>query len=463
MVIYQLGKMYAEDGTCRVCLGKHHLNSIFGKNLSEKIMYCASVQIVEDDNLPKMICNQCLFYLDIAYIFRTVCEATNQKLQNYSEELPIANQYKCPSDADTNEENSDSFYFNNSPVAHEIVLDEDGKNHNESGDDKEIEISLEQTTDQTHVDTLEGVKDSLKDKVGRHVAKKNAGKCPKRFLPQAKDMNEDRISQNEVPEAEDSGANMREGLAVKEQEQISPEENNEQAQERKTFQCQTCNKFFPFKSHLTRHLSVHSGVKQYTCHHCNKKFINRYNLSVHMQKHTGNFPLKCKLCGRGFSSPSLLKRHLNSHTGVSKFQCKYCPKKLLYLSSLKVHEKMHLYRPSYTCDVCFKVFSYTNSLTEHKKTHLGLKEYVCGVCCKQFTRKTSLKRHMIGHSRANRIKCKHCGLSFSTNNYKIHLNSHKRNRKHQEKSMKCEECHESFTSKAQLIKHLRQHVGINDR
>ncbi|XP_044259121.1 zinc finger protein 501-like [Tribolium madens] len=333
--------MQVIDEMCRVCLGKHRLNPIFEKNRPEKIVYCASVQVSIDDELPKMICNQCLFYLDVAYLFRTVCEATDAKLRKHISQL----KEKAVQDS------SDDFHFNNSPVAHEVVIGDD---------DKEIEINVPPPEEHPE-------KTRDKPKVGRHVAKKNAGKYPQRVPPL-----------HNTPNSKRSGD--------------------------KTYQCTTCDKFFSFKSHLVRHMSVHSDIKKYSCSYCNKKFINRYNLSVHLQKHTGDFPLKCKICNRGFSSPSLLKRHLNSHAGTPKLQCKYCPKKLLYASSLKLHEKMHLYRPSYTCDVCFKVFAYTNSLTEHKKTHQGIKEFACGVCYKTFTRKTSLRRHAAGHSQRGRKK-----------------------------------------------------------
>lgn len=170
--------------------------------------------------------------------------------------------------------------------------------------------------------------------------------------------------------------------------------------------CKECGKIFPFKSHLNRHLDVHSSVKPYSCDYCNKQFLNSYNLDVHLQKHTGNFTFNCDICGKGYPTRNVLERHLNTHTGNQTFQCNYCGKTFAQASNLKLHERtLHLNRPSYTCDICFKIFSYTNSLTAHKKTHLNVKEHVCHVCNATFTRKYSLLRHLrINHSLIMNVK-----------------------------------------------------------
>lgn len=218
------------------------------------------------------------------------------------------------------------------------------------------------------------------------------------------------------------------------------------------FKCDICNKQFPFRSHLKRHLNKHTGAKLYSCKFCEQKFVNNYNLNVHMSKHTGDFPLKCDICNKGLPNPSLLKRHMTSHTGEQKFQCRYCSIKFRQSSSLRSHEKMHVNRPSYQCDICFKVFSYTNSLTAHRKLHFGMQRFSCDICLNTFSRKSSLIRHMGEHTKSKRIKCKLCNLSFHSKiNYNSHLKTHSK--------YKCGTCGEGFRYKTNFTEHVKCHRG----
>lgn len=236
-------------------------------------------------------------------------------------------------------------------------------------------------------------------------------------------------------------------------EQSTEETGDEKTEKLKNeFKCDICNKQFPFRSHLKRHLNKHTGAKLYSCEFCEQKFVNNYNLNVHMSKHTGDFRLKCDICNKGLPNPSLLKRHMTSHTGEQKFQCRYCSVKFRQSSSLRSHEKMHINRPSYHCDICFKVFSYTNSLTAHKKIHFGSQRFSCDICLSTFSRKSSLIRHMGEHTKSKRIKCKLCNLSFhSKSNYNSHLKTHSK--------YKCDTCGEGFRYKSNFTEHVKCHKG----
>ncbi|KAJ3665433.1 hypothetical protein Zmor_000929 [Zophobas morio] len=492
--------MHVSEQTCRVCLGKQRLNAIFKKNLPGKIMYCAAVEVSEDDELPKMICNQCLFYLDVAYIFRTVCEATDAKLRKLVEEnkrvadLPPTTPVRQDNaedvvkephsedvvnerSADVNEQrsedvvseqhsedvvkqqNCEDVYFINSPVANEVVIGEEE-------DDLEVDIVLSACDESSssvevenktsppmvEIDMNAKISDDCKEnkeKIGRHTARKISAKVAKRVPTLGATFISEELQR---PQGEKVPENIIKETPPEISQRLLPEKIDESSIERKMceapkmHQCNQCNKSFPYKSYLKRHMTVHVTNKKYKCSQCDKKFINQHNLSVHMQTHSGSFPYMCKFCDRGFAWPSLLKRHLNSHTSMAEFQCKYCSKKMLHLSSLKLHEKMHLYRPSYTCDICFKTFAYTNSLATHKKTHKGVKDNVCGICKKQFSRKTSLRRHMLIHLR---------NKNFS---FKVRLKPKIVPKDRIEKRLKCDECSRKFGSKALLLKHLKQHT-----
>lgn len=408
-----------------------------------------------------MICDQCLYSLNIAYLFRTLCEATHVKLLKEFKKEGMDKKEDTSTNTSFESTNdkleSENYYFSSSPnELNEIVLDPQGNKYEESDN---LEIPMDNNPAENVKKKETPATQIANDKVGRHILKKNTGKCPQRFPPvrveniephietnnTKKELNNVKVTvhKNVMPSEhqitmhniDNTQIEQNDTQSVKINKKISKKKNETlkncriSKKKLKNLTCEICSKSFPYRSHLVRHLNVHYGEKIYTCTYCKKRFINSYNLSVHLQKHTGEFPLKCKICEQGFSSPSVLKRHLNSHTGTRKHQCKFCDKKFLHMSSLKVHEMMHVQRPAFTCDICFKIFSYSNSLTQHKKTHTGQKDYSCYICAREFTRNTSLRRHMISnHSMEDesaKISCKYCNTSFNNRrSFKNHLIAH---------------------------------------
>merc|ERR1712228_359150 len=65
-----------------------------------------------------------------------------------------------------------------------------------------------------------------------------------------------------------------------------------------------CKKRFACKSHLTQHIKMHIGIKNYKCSYCNKAFVLKGNLKVHIRSHTGEKPFECKHCKKRFNQSS---------------------------------------------------------------------------------------------------------------------------------------------------------------
>ena len=61
-----------------------------------------------------------------------------------------------------------------------------------------------------------------------------------------------------------------------------------------------CNKTFSFKTHLTRHVLVHTGKKSHKCKVCEKSFNRSEHLTKHIKK--CNTKLKLGIPGQYFSS-----------------------------------------------------------------------------------------------------------------------------------------------------------------
>eukprot|EP00111_Clytia_hemisphaerica_P003255 TCONS_00009285-protein len=99
-----------------------------------------------------------------------------------------------------------------------------------------------------------------------------------------------------------------------------------------TFKCEMCPKSFKRKSHYTRHLTIHSGIKPHSCEHCGKSFNQKSDLKRHVQTHErrkekdgipqqdfemddgtegeGEPPFICSICSRSFNQKLLLDSHM---------------------------------------------------------------------------------------------------------------------------------------------------------
>ncbi len=79
-------------------------------------------------------------------------------------------------------------------------------------------------------------------------------------------------------------------------------------------QCETCGKTFYWPSELTRHMSVHTGIKPYVCNVCGKAYAQPRHLVEHVRVHMGHELYVCKMCGMAFVRHSILLNHMKTHT-----------------------------------------------------------------------------------------------------------------------------------------------------
>lgn len=63
--------------------------------------------------------------------------------------------------------------------------------------------------------------------------------------------------------------------------------------EHRQYLCLLCGEAFSQKSHLCRHIRIHTGVKPYRCPLCHETFSQRAPLQDHLDLHTGDGPNKC--------------------------------------------------------------------------------------------------------------------------------------------------------------------------
>ncbi|XP_012945948.1 zinc finger protein 92 homolog, partial [Aplysia californica] len=105
------------------------------------------------------------------------------------------------------------------------------------------------------------------------------------------------------------------------------------------YQCPRCEQTFLLKSHLDKHLALHSPTSQ-ACKVCQKTFANVYRLQRHMISHSESTDLrkfKCPECGKAFKFKHHLKEHIRIHSGEKPFQCPTCSKRFSHSGSYSSH------------------------------------------------------------------------------------------------------------------------------
>lgn len=103
--------------------------------------------------------------------------------------------------------------------------------------------------------------------------------------------------------------------------------------------CPKCDEAFLLKSHLDKHIAMHSPTSQ-SCTICNKTFANVYRLQRHMISHDESTDLrkfKCPTCGKAFKFKHHLKEHIRIHSGEKPFQCPNCSKRFSHSGSYSSH------------------------------------------------------------------------------------------------------------------------------
>jgi len=229
------------------------------------------------------------------------------------------------------------------------------------------------------------------------------------------------------------------------------------------FDCSFCNRSFPEKKLIFRHLNVfhHSEIKstsdfketnpnQHQVFDCK----NRICRKIYGIKRESEWCRECIELSKLPKKPRRLKK-VTKQVLKPQHAYKICPECGLSVFDLKSHLNIKHYGEKQICSQCNKELPCLSSLQEHiKRVH---EKVPCPQCGEMFAI-TLMKRHTESKHTPNNQKkhqCEICGKGFAAKqNFEDHKNIHTG-----EKPYKCKQCTTSFASKANLLMHERSHRG----
>ncbi len=109
---------------------------------------------------------------------------------------------------------------------------------------------------------------------------------------------------------------------------------------KKLFGCPQCRYITDRKNNLKRHVATMHQECDKTLECCGVVFKNKASLRDHVLIFHSNGYM-CRFCGRNFCRKALLKRHLTVHSGQKDYICVLCDYATSHKSNLERHKKVH--------------------------------------------------------------------------------------------------------------------------
>ncbi|XP_060528624.1 zinc finger protein 729-like [Cylas formicarius] len=196
-------------------------------------------------------------------------------------------------------------------------------------------------------------------------------------------------------------------------------------------------------------------IREMTCLTCGQKFTLNIQLLNHCRKYghdETNVDVfrktygRCKDCDLVFKTPIALQRHRKTVHRQSYFFCSTCNLRFEKASDAKEHRKSLKHR---------------YASMEKKKPEGSSLRRMCKYCDEYFSNFLLLKEHLQREHPEHKIRCPHCGASFTvTQELTNHLRSKSCNFEEtstEENCYRCEKCPFSSNSTSELLFHIALH------
>nr|CAD7442447.1 unnamed protein product [Timema bartmani] len=459
---------------CRLCVGESSLSlnilSKDGDNMSlvSKIKTYLSLDVSKDDDLPKLICYECLYHIEHFHTFKLQCkqsqnilknwdlylildgkDALNNKSKDKTESLlnrASTSQEECidPSVIEIGDKDNDND-STNYMSQNQLIFREDVaallKQIQMSSSCNQLEIREPFKRFETGVEkdsypeppillpntleTLRGRKSTLdtsSKSTCASLAEENVSELEsKNQIDEVDDINQSDLENTSQEILDDLVKHVAKkkrktnNSKVKKMNQsfqwrFVKKVTDSDGQER--YQCTLCKKSYASKWYLKEHLKIHTGEKNFSCRICDKRFRNNYMLNAHTRLHTGNKNFHCSFCPKKFYNKFDLVHHERHHTGEKPFKCKYCDKAFAYKRAVDNHMRTHTGERPYPCSFCSRSFIDKNQQIRHHRVHTGDRPYSCNLCGQAFKQISALCAHRRVHSDERPYSCRTCDLSY---------------------------------------------------
>ncbi|XP_058798734.1 zinc finger protein ZFP2-like isoform X11 [Phymastichus coffea] len=181
--------------------------------------------------------------------------------------------------------------------------------------------------------------------------------------------------------------------------------------------------------------------------------------------------LHCPECGKALKSQKGLAAHIRymHRQRNRRYRCKYCGFRTKWRSSFRDHMRRYEVSKSARCDLCDQTFHTDMVLAWHRRTthkptldpqnrHVTVATYECDRCSQRFSTRRGLAQHRIDHTSSPRIRCEQCRWRPTFFLDRRALEAHVETR-HNVLPVECDHCKRKFKTKHSLVVHL----GVHDK
>ncbi|XP_018335327.1 zinc finger protein 878 isoform X16 [Agrilus planipennis] len=481
---------------CRLCLVKDEVNIPIFDNETDvqqiflKISTCLPVKVTQDDNLPKKICNDCSYKLDLCYQFWNTSANSEKQLVTWLNEVGLSQETLNEAKLQKTESNStpglvlkQETIEPESESSHEVV-------NNVSTESQEYILQQQQLPYQTPAfpftdDNFVSGESANAGASKTHTNNKRESTLKRKrqavatvTQPDSDDDVDEDIddpTETKVAKTEETSDDDRDDDGLNDEESTefagvpSTSTDNEQPGPSGIGKNVVDAPFedFRIKSEyivvedsvlLNESVLKSEGLSDYfyKCSLCPLTSKDKKTIVAHMQNLHNKPGRVCLQCSTIFEDRNVCRRHQRKVHPRKRFSCKYCNRLFGFKFNLQKHMETHEARRVMKCEVCEKKFVTDRGLKLHLESHTGQNHVACNLCGKKIF-KRCLKRHMqYVHNNGKAFKCNLCPKSFGyETSYKYHLQKHLPDYK--PPCYKCDECGSKFSHEGSIAKHKKEH------
>ncbi|KAG6451205.1 zinc finger protein 766 [Manduca sexta] len=496
-----------ETAICRICLKPGEIPIFDDEDVVSNVVEFGAIQLNENDNLPKHLCEACHLLLEAAVVFRQTAKKTEQILQGFKgfgfvnvsyeglEYLRVVGGVLAYKTRDTNSYSE----FSEHSVSNDLWSDLESKNEDSDDTDnlssdsassadikKEKEYLFVKNYSDEEGDSdgnsivTEGVKNDTfmivvhddENKVNKKTDPFTCSHCEASFKSMGELENHNELEHNIKLTDKVNCAVCKEVVSksfYKVHMKLHREKYLEKKKTYKKVECKICNKYVT-KAYYKQHMKMHGSEdgraeRMRDCTLCKKSIsINYYNdhmrrihkLGPNGEKLHDAFKkrkqkdIQCPVCDKKIKEDKY-KNHLAQHgKPPKKYICEHCAKEFIHPSAFKTHCLLHKGEFKYKCFFCPYRAQHVGLLKVHVRTHTGDYNYKCTICTARFITKSNLNQHMQRHKGPGNIKCYECDRMFYR---KRNMEEHYKTIHLAVKDVICNLCGKGFSNRDGMLSH----------